>query len=73
MPEYRAYILTNDRQIIDQHVYSAADDKTARAHAKQYVDGHDIEIWQLERWVGHLRRLTDHNVSGPSIEDVREE
>ena len=26
------------------------DDEAAKTHAKQYVDGYDVELWQLDRF-----------------------
>jgi hypothetical protein len=31
-----------------RHNFSAVDDEAAKAHAKRYVDGHDVEVWQLD-------------------------
>ena len=52
MHEYQAFILSADRQIISSSKFSSPDDKTARLHARQSVDKHDVELWQQERWVG---------------------
>lgn len=52
MHEYQAFILSADRQTISRLKFSAPDDRTARLHAKQCLDKHDVELWQLERWVG---------------------
>jgi hypothetical protein len=35
---------------------NACDDEDAIAQAQQYVDGHDIEVWQKGRKIGLLSR-----------------
>lgn len=52
MHEYQAFVLSADRQIISRLKFSSPDDRTARLHARQSVDKHDVELWQQERWVG---------------------
>ncbi len=49
--EYQAFVLNADRQIIHHFKFSSPDNRTARLHAKQSVQEHDVELWQLERWV----------------------
>jgi hypothetical protein len=44
----------------DGHILSAvdlhcADDDAARARAKQLVDGHDVELWQLDRKIAEFK------------------
>jgi hypothetical protein len=41
--------------VINFHVLAAQDDEAARMEAHQDLDGHDIEIWDLERMVAKLR------------------
>ena len=52
--EYRAYMLDENDQILKRIEIDAKDDASALRIAQQYVDGHDVEIWQ-----GHsiVRRL----------------
>jgi hypothetical protein len=47
--EYRAYILWPDGKIRKAVELVCDDDETAKAYAKQLVDGHDVELWQLGR------------------------
>jgi hypothetical protein len=49
MQEYRAYIVGNDGHFIRAVDISCEDDDTAKERAKQLVDGHDVELWQLNR------------------------
>jgi hypothetical protein len=49
MQDYRAYPIGSNRQIIHRIDLVCADDEAAKERAKQLVDGHDIELWQLGR------------------------
>jgi hypothetical protein len=49
MGEYRAYILDADGRIASAVNFESDDDESARVKAKQLVDGHDVELWQLGR------------------------
>jgi hypothetical protein len=51
MPEYRVYIVGRDGHFLKAIDLEAADDAGAIDHAKQFVDGHDVELWQLGRQV----------------------
>jgi hypothetical protein len=46
MAEYRAYIMDKDGLISRAIGLVCPDDKTAMEHAKQFVDGHDVEVWK---------------------------
>jgi hypothetical protein len=43
MSEYRVYVIGYDGHFIK---LECADDKAAIESAKQFIDGHDIELWQ---------------------------
>jgi hypothetical protein len=49
MQEYRAFVIGLDGHVMLRRDFSAVDDEAAKAHAKRYVDGHDVEVWQLNR------------------------
>ena len=49
MHEYRAFVMGLDGHVMLRRDFSAVDDEAAKAHAKRYVDGHDVEVWQLNR------------------------
>jgi hypothetical protein len=51
MVEYRAYIIGSDGQFYRSVSLDCADDTAAVEQAKQLLDGHDIELWQLDRKV----------------------
>ena len=55
MPYYRAYRI-KDNHITDAPTVIEADtDAVAIEQAKQFVDGHDVELWQGARFVIGLR------------------
>ena len=51
MPEYRAYIIGSDGHFLDAAELTCDDDEAAIKEAATLVDGHDIELWQLERQI----------------------
>lgn len=51
MLEYRAYVLGKNGRVMKRHDFEAAHDEEALTHAWRYVDGHDVEVWQLDRVV----------------------
>jgi hypothetical protein len=59
---YRAYILGPDGHVeyrVDLH---CQDEEEAVKQAKQLVDGHDVELWQLDRKIETFR----HSDQGPA-------
>jgi hypothetical protein len=55
MPDYRAYIINGlfnsiRTEFLDNH----PNDATAIEAAKQLADGHDIELWDRDRFVGRF-------------------
>jgi len=51
MQDYHAYVLGPDGHIIQRYDFFSLDDEAAKTHAKRYVDGYDIELWQRDRKV----------------------
>jgi hypothetical protein len=49
MPEYRAYILDREGHIIRPVDLHCENDDKAKEKARQLVNGHDVELWQLDR------------------------
>ena len=49
MPDYRAFLIGPDGRIQNRIELICTDDEDALKHAKQLVDGHDVELWQLDR------------------------
>jgi hypothetical protein len=56
MQEYRAYIIGPDGHIQQRVDFECVDDAAAQEHAKQLVDGHDIELWQRDRKIATFER-----------------
>lgn len=46
MGEYRAYIIGADGHIKRRIEIEAQDESAARERAKQFVDGHAVELWE---------------------------
>ena len=55
MPEYRAFIVGPHGHFQQAIEMVCVDDEEAIEQAKQYVDGHDVELWQLDRRVIQLK------------------
>jgi hypothetical protein len=55
MAEYRAYILTPDDHIAKAVDIFCKEDEAAKERAKQLVNGHDVELWQLGRKVETIK------------------
>jgi hypothetical protein len=53
--EYRAYVVGPDGHFIGFHAVVAANDDAAFEHARQFVDGHDVELWSGARFVAKLK------------------
>ena len=56
MLEYRAYIVGADGHFIEAVDLVCEDDHAAIEKAQALVDGHDVELWQLDRHVTNLKR-----------------
>jgi hypothetical protein len=53
--DYRAFVLGRDGHVQSAIEFRSPNDAQAIEHAKQYVNGHDIEVWQLSRRVIQLK------------------
>jgi hypothetical protein len=49
MNEYRAYLMGPNGHIQSRVDLTCEDEEAAKEQAKQLVDGHDVELWQLDR------------------------
>jgi hypothetical protein len=56
MQEYRAYLVGDDGHFLRFEGFVAADDEAAQQHAKQFVDGCDVELWNGGRFVRRLQK-----------------
>ena len=59
MSEYRVYVIDSDGHFIRAIQLDCADDKAAIESAKQLVNGHDVELWQLDRKVAKFERKAE--------------
>jgi hypothetical protein len=59
MSEYRVYVIGSDGHFIRAIQLDCADDKAAIESAKQLVNGHDVELWQLDRKVAKFERKAE--------------
>jgi len=53
--EYRVYVVGTDGHFLRSDEFVAADDDAAFEHARQFVDGHDVELWSGARFVAKLK------------------
>ena len=56
MPVYRAYLIEQDNRVHSYKPVDAESDQAALEAAKELVDGHDVEVWSLDRMVGRVKR-----------------
>ena len=54
MPAYRVYLITADDRVASFRPLDAETDAEALKAARQFVDGCDVEVWQLDRRIGRL-------------------
>jgi hypothetical protein len=55
LPEYRVYLVGDDGHFQSSIPLSnCPDDDAAIAAVKQLIDGHDVELWQLDRKIAVL-------------------
>jgi hypothetical protein len=55
MADYRAYLVGQDGHFHSFEVVKAENDESAISTAKKFVDGHDVEVWLLDRKVAVLK------------------
>jgi hypothetical protein len=56
MPTYRAYLIDGDDRVASYKPIDADTDEEALEVAWQFVDGCDVEVWDLDRKIGRLGR-----------------
>jgi hypothetical protein len=54
MSDYRVYIISIDDHIVDRIELDCADDDAAIEYAKRYINGQDIELWQMDRRIARF-------------------
>lgn len=60
---YRAFILGPDGHVQNRVDLTCDDDAEAIRLAKQLVDSHDIELWQLDRKIETFRHTNSRSVA----------
>jgi hypothetical protein len=56
MPEYRIYFVDPSGRFQGVEIIHCVSDQQAIAKARQYIDGHDLEVWQRDRFVTRMGR-----------------
>lgn len=56
MDGFHAYIIGPDGHIIKRVDLAYEKQEDAEKHAKSLVDGHDVELWQLDRKIATFAR-----------------
>ena len=67
MKEYRAYIMGPDGHVQSRVDLRCNDKDEAVGLAKQLVDGHDVELWQLDRQIEIFRHTSERPILRQSI------
>jgi len=67
MKDYRAYIMGPDGHVQSRVDLRCADDVEAIKLAKQLVDDHDVELWQLDRKIETFRHTSVRPILRQSI------
>jgi hypothetical protein len=52
--EYRAFVIGKNGHFTGLKEFTAANDEAAVDRARQMIDGADLELWQLDRFVTRL-------------------
>jgi hypothetical protein len=61
MRDYRAYVMGPDGHIQGRFEFWSMDDETAKERAKQYVDGHDVELWHRAQKIAEFKAFSPRN------------
>lgn len=56
MSTYRAYLIDENNRVASYKPIEAETDAEALTAARQFLDGCDVEVWQLDRKIGRLGR-----------------
>jgi hypothetical protein len=55
MPTYKVYTFNSKRHITAMNEIDCATDEDAATGAKQFLDGHDLEVWERGRFITALK------------------
>jgi hypothetical protein len=61
MRDYRTYVMGPDGHIQDRFEFWSMDDEAAKERAKQYVDGHDVELWHQAQKIAEFKAFSPRN------------
>jgi hypothetical protein len=67
MQEYRAFIMGPDGHVQHRVDLRCNDESEAIGLARQLVDGHDVELWQLDRHIATFRHTSERPILRQSI------
>ena len=67
MQEYRAYLMGPNGHVQSRVDIRCDDEAEAIRLARQLVDGHDVELWQLDRQIEIFRHTSERPILGQSI------
>jgi hypothetical protein len=56
MTDYRVYFIGNDGHFVSAIRLDCPNDNAAIESAKQFINGHDIELWQQDRIIAKFER-----------------
>jgi hypothetical protein len=54
MTDYRVYVIGLDGHFVKAVELDRANDSAAIETAEQFIDGHDLEVWQGDRFIVRL-------------------
>jgi hypothetical protein len=54
MSDYRLYVVGSDDHFLRSIHFNCADDSAAIESAKQFIDGHEMELWQRDRLIARF-------------------
>lgn len=68
--EYRAFVLDNEDNVVSRHDFTASSTASALETARQWVDGHDVEVWLRTHIVARLKHDTDRTATEQLVVDT---
>jgi hypothetical protein len=57
VPDYRVYFVNDEGHFFKSETLECPDDAAAIESAKQFIDGHDLELWQRARKITILKAI----------------
>jgi hypothetical protein len=56
---YRAFVIGRDGHVLQRHEFWCANDEEAKQHARQFVDGKDVELWNRDQRIAIFKHETN--------------